>query len=75
MKNFIEAVSKWNNKYQITTRLKSKVVWLATLSLIYFVVKNWIGFEIPMWDEFVDKLIYVLIAFGIINNPTEKDKF
>lgn len=56
-------------------RFKSKVLWVAVLALFYFVVKNWIGFEIPMWDEFVDKLIPVLIGFGILNNPTDKDKF
>lgn len=54
-------------------RFKSKILWISVLALFYFVVKNWIGFEIPMWDEFVDLLIPVLIGFGIVNNPTDKD--
>ena len=56
-------------------RFKSKVLWLAILALFYFVMKNWIGFEIPMWDEFVDKLMPVLIGVGILNNPTDGEKF
>ena len=56
-------------------RFKSKVVWLAVLSLIYFVVKNWMGFEIPQWDTFVELLLTVLVGFGILNNPTDGEKF
>lgn len=55
-------------------RFKSKVLWISVLALFYFVVKTWIGFEIPGWDEFVDLLIPVLIGFGIINNPTDSHK-
>lgn len=56
-------------------RFKSKVVWLAVLSLIYFVVKNWMGFEIPQWDSFVELLLTVLVGFGILNNPTDGENF
>lgn len=62
-------------KIKIPARLKSKVVWVSALALIYFVIKNWIGFEIPQWDVFVDLLITALISFGIINNPTDKENF
>ena len=60
---------------KMQNRFKSKVLWLAILALFYFVMKNWIGFEIPMWDEFVDKLMPVLIGVGILNNPTDGEKF
>ncbi len=55
-------------------RLKSKVLWASVLALIYFVVSNWIGFEIPQWDAFVELLLAVLVGFGIINNPTDGTK-
>lgn len=55
-------------------RLKSKVLWISVLALFYFVIKNWIGFEIPQWDMFVELLLSVLVGFGIINNPTDGNK-
>ena len=30
-------------------RLKSPVAWAALAALIFFVVKYWVGFEIPMF--------------------------
>ena len=56
-------------------RFKSPVLWIGIISLIAFVAKNWIGIEIPGIDEFTDLLLTVLIAFGVVNNPTERDKF
>ncbi|HBN82841.1 MAG TPA: holin [Clostridiales bacterium] len=57
------------------SRWRSKVVWVAMLALIYFVLKEWIGFEIPKWDIFVTLLLGVLTGFGILNNPTNKSGF
>ena len=54
-------------------RLKSPVLWTAILALFYFVMKNWIGFEIPMWQEFVDLVMAVAIGLGVVNNPTNKN--
>ena len=54
-------------------RLKSKVLWVSLLGLFYFVTKEWIGFEIPQWSTFVELLLAVLVAFGVINNPTDKN--
>ena len=56
-------------------RLKSKVLWVSVLALFYFVLKNWMGIEIPQWDVFVELLLTVLVGFGIVNNPTDKDNF
>ena len=56
-------------------RLKSKVVWVSLLGLIYFIVKEWIGFEIPQWDKFVELLLGTLVGFGILNNPTDNGNF
>lgn len=56
-------------------RFKSKVLWVSILALFYFVVKTWIGFEIPQWDMFVELLLSVLMGLGILNNPTDGNNF
>ena len=56
-------------------RLKSRVLWLAVAALIAFVTKEWFGLEIPKFDEFVELLLTVLIAFGVVNNPTDQKHF
>ena len=56
-------------------RLKSPVLWLAVAALIAFITKNWLGFEIPKFDEFVELILAVLVAFGVVNNPTDKEHF
>lgn len=57
------------------SRLKSPVLWTAVAALIFFITKNWIGFEIPGWDTFIELLIAALIGFGVVNDPTTKDHF
>jgi uncharacterized membrane protein len=54
-------------------RWKSPVLWTALAALIFFVVKNWIGFEIPEWDTFVTLLVAALVGFGVVNSPDNKD--
>lgn len=56
-------------------RLKSPALWMAVAALIFFVTKNWFGFEIPQWDTFIELLLSALMAFGILNNPTDKKNF
>lgn len=56
-------------------RLKSRVLWLAVAALITFVTKEWLGWEIPKFDEFVELLLTVLVGFGVVNNPTDKQHF
>jgi len=56
-------------------RLKSPVLWLAVAALVAFVAKNWMGMEIPQFDQFVDLLLACAAAFGIVNNPTDKEHF
>lgn len=58
-----------------TNRLKSPVLWASIAALVFFVAKQWIGFEIPEWDTFVELLTAVLIGFGVLNNPTDKGSF
>ena len=56
-------------------RFKSPVLWLAIAALVAFIAKDWCGFEIPQFDEFVELFLAVLAGFGIVNNPTDKDNF
>jgi len=56
-------------------RLKSWALWLAVAALVSFIAKEWIGYEIPKFDIFVDLVLVALTAFGILNNPTDKQNF
>lgn len=56
-------------------RLKSPVLWISCASLFAFVLKVWVGWEIPGFDEFTELLLGVLIAFGVVNNPTDGERF
>jgi uncharacterized membrane protein len=56
-------------------RFKSPVVWATMTALIAFITKEWFGFEIPKFDVFIELLLAFLIAFGIVNNPTDQKKF
>lgn len=56
-------------------RFKSPVLWVGIISLIAFVSKTWCGIEIPGIDEFTDLLLTVLVAFGVVNNPTDREHF
>ena len=55
-------------------RFRSWALWLAIAALVVFCVKETTGVDISETvDEFMDLLLPVLIGFGIINNPTNKD--
>lgn len=58
-------------------RLKSKTLWLSIAALIAFILGNYglydvVGLNEESYQELVSLLLAVAIAFGIINNPTEK---
>lgn len=52
-------------------RWKSKYLWLAIAALIAFITKEWMGFEIPQFETFVDLALSAAIALGVVNNPTD----
>jgi hypothetical protein len=54
---------------------QSKAAWIAIAALLGFVVKNWVGWEIPQFDTFIDLLLVAAAAVGIFNNPTSKNSF
>ena len=47
-------------------KLKNASLWSAILALTYLILKNWVGFEIPAWNDISAQLIAVLtIVFGV----------
>lgn len=55
-------------------RLKSWALWVAVAALVVFCVKTFAGLDIqPQMDGFLNVLCPVLVGFGIINNPTNKE--
>ena len=54
-------------------RFRSWALWLSISALIVFCVKQFAGIDISdTVDSFMNVLLPVLVAFGIINNPTDK---
>ena len=57
-------------------RLKSWALWVSISALVVFCVKEFTGIDISATvNGLLDVLLPILVSFGIINNPTEKDKF
>lgn len=57
-------------------RFKSWAVWLSLGALITFCVKEFVGADIGNTvDGFLNVLLPVLIAFGVVNNPTDRSNF
>ncbi len=56
-------------------RFRSWALWVSLASLTVFCVKEFFGIDIASTiNTLLDLLLPVLVAFGIINNPTEKKK-
>ena len=61
-------------------RLKSKLMWTTVIGLILMIVG-----ELGLWSKIgisesnlryiLDSILSILVVFGILNNPTEKDTF
>lgn len=57
-------------------RFKSWALWLALAALLVFCVKEFAGIDISETvNGFMNVLLPVLVGFGIINNPTDKQSF
>lgn len=58
------------------SRFKSWAVWLSIGALVVFCVKEFGGVDISSTvDGLLNVLLPVLVAFGIVNNPTDKSHF
>ena len=51
------------------SRWRSRVLWMAIISLVVFILKTYLKVQIPYVDTLVNMLLNVLIAVGVINNP------
>lgn len=57
-------------------RFKSWALWTSVAALIVFCVKQFAGIDIgETMNGLLDVLLPVLVAFGIVNNPTDKKNF
>lgn len=57
-------------------RFKSWALWVAIAALIVFCVREFAGVDISETvDGLLDVLLPVLVAFGIVNNPTDRHSF
>jgi uncharacterized membrane protein len=60
----------------IISRFKSWAVWLSIGALIVFCAKEFGGIDISSTvNGLLDVLLPLLVAFGIVNNPTDKTHF
>ena len=57
---------------EFLARFKSWALWLAIAALVVFCVKAFGGVDISdTVNGLLDVLLPVLVAFGIVNNPTD----
>ncbi len=60
----------------ILSRFKSWAVWLSIGALVVFCAKEFGGVDISgTVDGLLDVLLPLLVAFGIVNNPTDRKHF
>ncbi len=56
-------------------RFRSWALWLSVAALIVYVVKTVWGLDLSeQVNGLLDVLLPVLVAFGIVNNPTDGEK-
>ena len=61
---------------EILNRFKSWAVWLSIGALVVFCAKEFGGIDISgTVDGLLDVLLPLLVAFGIVNNPTDRGRF
>lgn len=58
------------------SRFKSWALWLSLGALVVFCVKEFAGIDVSQTvDGLLDVLLPVLVAFGVVNNPTDSSHF
>lgn len=54
-------------------RFKSWALWLSVAALVVYIVREFCGVDISdTVNGLLDVLLPVLVAFGIVNNPTDR---
>ena len=57
-------------------RFRSWALWLSVAALIVYVIKMIWGLDVSeQVNGFLDVLLPVLVAFGIVNTPTDGEHF
>lgn len=57
-------------------RFNSWALWLSVAALVVFCVKEFAGFDISdTVNGLLNVALPVLVGFGLINNPTDKESF
>ena len=65
-----------SRKKSIWSRFKSWALWVSIAALVVFCAKEFAGIDISETvDGLLNVLLPVLVAFGIVNNPTDKSNF
>ena len=60
----------------ILSRFKSWAVWVSIGALVIFCAKEFGGIDISdTVNGLLDVLLPLLVAFGIVNNPTDREHF
>ena len=55
-------------------RFKSWALWVSIAALAVFIVKTFWGIDISAEvDGFLNVLLPVVVGFGIVNNPTDRN--
>lgn len=55
-------------------RFKSWALWVSIAALVVFCVKQFTGIDISAEvDGFLNVLLPVVVGFGIVNNPTDRN--
>lgn len=55
-------------------RFRSWALWTSTAALLVFCLKEFFGVDLSQTvNAFLDVLLPVVTAFGIVNDPTTKD--
>ena len=67
----------YNNKQD---RIRSKAVWVSVISLILLIFNSFgifkkIGAEETAFKTIFEMILTILVGFGILNNPTDKENF
>lgn len=61
---------------EFLNRFKSWAVWLSIGALVVFCVREFGGVDISATvDGLLDVMLPLLVAFGIVNNPTDSKHF
>ena len=56
-------------------RFKSYVLWVSVASFVSLITKTFFNYEIANYDEIVTAILTIAVLTGIINNPTDAEKF